>query len=99
MSFPELYSSQRCGTIVHPINQNSPSIGISEEELLVKDAEFIVMLKAFNESSSQTVYSRSSYKASEIKWGEKFVYLTQQRGNGLVVDVSKIDETQKMKLN
>lgn len=86
-------------TIVHPINQNSPLHGISEAELLAKDAEFIVMLKAFDESSSQTVYSRSSYKASEIKWGEKFVYLTQQRGNGLVVDVSKIDETQKMKLN
>lgn len=86
-------------TIVHPINQNSPLHGISEAELLAKDAEFIVMLKAFDESSSQTVYSSSSYKASEIKWGEKFVYLTHQRGNGLVVDVSKIDETQKMKLN
>ncbi len=86
-------------TIVHPITQNSPLSGIWEEELLAKDAEFIVMLKAFDESSSQILYSRSSYKASEIKWGEKFVYLTHQRGNGLVVDVSKINETQKMKLN
>lgn len=86
-------------TIVHPINQESPLKGISEAELIARDAEFIIMLKAFDESSSQTVYSRSSYKAPEIKWGEKFVYLTQQQGSGLVVDVSRIDETQKMKLN
>lgn len=86
-------------TIVHPINKESPLAGITEAELLAKDAEFIVMLKAFDESSSQTVYSRSSYKAQEIRWGEKFVYITQQQGNGLVIDVSRINETQKMKLN
>jgi len=82
-------------TIVHPINEESPLFGLTEEELLSKDAEFIVMIKAFDESFSQTVYSRSSYKAEEIKWGEKFVYLNQQKGSGIVVDVGRIDETEK----
>ena len=86
-------------TIVHPVNEESPLYGLTEEEVLEKDAEFIIMIKAFDESFSQTVYSRSSYKASEIKWGEKFVYLSQQRGNGISVDVGRINETEKKELN
>lgn len=86
-------------TVVHPVNESSPLHGISQADLHAKDAEFIVMIKAFDESFSQTVYSRSSYKASETKWGEKFVYLTQRHGSGVVIDVSRIDETVKMDLN
>lgn len=86
-------------TVVHPIFEESPLFGISESELIEKDAEFIVMIKAFDESFSQTVYSRSSYKASEIRWGEKFVYLTEQKGNGLTVDIRRIDETEYKALN
>ena len=86
-------------TIVHPVNETSPLKGVSQAELHAKDAEFIVMIKAFDESFSQTVYSRSSYKAWETKWGEKFVYLTQRHGSGLLVDISRIDETEEMELN
>ena len=86
-------------TIVHPINSSSPLYGISEKQLLEKDAEFIVLMKAFDETFSQTVYSRSSYKANEVKWGEKFAYVIEQDGKGTSVDVSRIDETEKAVLN
>ncbi len=86
-------------TVVHPISEESPIYGYNESELIEKDAEFIVMIKAFDESFSQTVYSRTSYKASEIKWGEKFVYLTEQKGNGLSVDIRRINETEQKELN
>jgi len=86
-------------TIVHPINEASPLFKLKEAEMLARNAEFIVMMKAFDESFSQTVYSRSSYKASEIKWGEKFVYLVKWEEEGVSVDVGKIDETEKVKLN
>jgi inward rectifier potassium channel len=86
-------------TIVHPINESSPLFNLKEEEMLTRDAEFIVMMKAFDESFSQTVYSRSSYKASEIKWGEKFVYLVKREDEGISVDVGRIDETEKVQLN
>jgi len=86
-------------TIVHPINEASPLFKLKEAEMLARNAEFIVMMKAFDESFSQTVYSRSSYKASEIKWGEKFVYLVKWEEEGVSVDVGKIDETEKVQLN
>jgi inward rectifier potassium channel len=81
-------------TIVHPINEASPLYNLSEKEVLEKDAEFIVMMRAFDESFSQTVYSRSSYKAEEIKWGHKFVYVIEHEKNGISLDVSRIDETE-----
>ncbi len=86
-------------TIVHPVNDTSPLNGLTQEDLHSRDAEFIVMIKAFDESFSQTVYSRSSYKATETKWGEKFVYLTERDGSGLIVDIGRIDETEKIDLN
>ncbi|MCJ7467246.1 MAG: ion channel [Maribacter sp.] len=86
-------------TIVHPITEGSPLYRLTENEVLEKDAEFIVMIRAFDESFSQTVYSRSSYMATELKWGEKFIYLIQRDKDGISVDVGRIDETEKAALN
>lgn len=81
-------------TIVHPINEASPLYNLNAEELHKNDVEFIVSMKAFDETTSQNVYSRSSYKASEIKWGEKFVYAVTQEDGGLIIDVNKLNITE-----
>ena len=86
-------------TVVHPIDQNSPLFGLTKDDFSTKDIEFIAFLRAFDESSGQMVYSRSSYKANEIKWGEKFVYLTQQNNGKLSIDVSRINESQSANLS
>lgn len=86
-------------TIVHPINLESPLINFTQDNLIEKNAEFIVLMKAFDETFSQTVYSRSSYKASEIKWGEKFVYVIHEKSENISVDVGRMDETEKAELN
>jgi inward rectifier potassium channel len=90
--FPSLW------TIVHPITDISPLLSLNETDLFEKDVEFIIMIKAFDESSSQTVYSRSSYKPSELRWGEKFVYVNKLEKNGISIDVGRIDETEKATL-
>jgi inward rectifier potassium channel len=86
-------------TIVHPINENSPLLNLEKNDLLKRKAEFIIMIKAFDESFSQIVYSRSSYQANEIKWGEKFVSLINRNQNGVSIDVGKIDQTERIQLN
>ena len=91
--FPSLW------TVVHPIDSSSPLHSLSKASILEKDVEFIVMIKAFDESSSQTVFSRSSYIASEMVWGEKFVYLSKQDNGKLTIDVSRINETETAALN
>ncbi len=86
-------------TIVHPISDDSPLNKLSQEDFENQDVEFIVMIKAFDESSSQQVYSRSSYKASEISFGEKFAFLIEQTHKGIAIDVSKLNDTIKADLN
>ena len=86
-------------TIVHPITPTSPLFQLKEASFLEKDVEFIVTMKAFDATTSQSVYSRSSYKASEIKWGEKFVYAVTRENNGITIDVGKLNDTEKAALH
>ncbi|WP_111685394.1 ion channel [Winogradskyella tangerina] len=86
-------------TIVHPIDANSPLFNLDERSYYAKDFEFIVMLKAFDESSGQMVYSRSSYKPEEIEWGQKFVYAAQRLNGKTTIDVSRINESEAAQLN
>lgn len=86
-------------TVVHPISNKSPLYTFTPEDLENKDAEFIVTLKAFDESFSQTVYSRTSYKSAEIKWGQKFVYLVTYEKDKIAIDVERLDETYDATLN
>lgn len=85
-------------TIVHPIDESSPLYQMTEKEFQERDVEFIVMLKAFDESSSQTLYSRSSYKANEIIWGAKFTYLGTHDNGKLNIDVSGLNTYDKHQL-
>lgn len=60
-------------TVVHPIDANSPIAGLSLQDLKEIDAEFLVMIKAYDDTFAQTIHSRRSYKAEDILWGRKFV--------------------------
>jgi len=91
--FPSLW------TVVHPINEKSPLFGLKSEDYKKRDFEFIAMLKAFDESSGQMVYSRSSYKPDEIEWGQKFVYAAKRENGKTLVDVSRINESEAAELN
>ncbi len=86
-------------TIVHPITKESPFQELSVEDLFRRDLEIIVVIKAFDETFSQSVYSRSSYKFNDIKWGEKFKYLMSHENGRVSVDVSGISSTEKAELN
>lgn len=85
-------------TIVHPVDENSPLFGLSESELEETGAEFIVLIKAFDDTFSQTIYSRSSYKFNEIVWGARFVPMIEYTPNGTVLDLTKINEYEKAEL-
>jgi inward rectifier potassium channel len=79
-------------TIVHPIDPASPLAGMTEAALIAADAEFIVLVKAFDETFAQTVFSRSSYKAGEVLWGRRFKPMAGVAEAGMaVVDLDLLD--------
>jgi inward rectifier potassium channel len=74
-------------TIVHPIDEFSPIAHWTQQDLMECDAEFLVLFNAFEETFSQTVHTRSSYKASEIVWGAKFRSMFKPRDEDGTVSV------------
>jgi len=83
-------------TIVHPIDENSPMWGMSADELAARDAEFLVHLSGIDETFSQLVHARTSYKPSEIVFGHRFVNIYNPvRDDGTVsIDVRRLGETE-----
>jgi inward rectifier potassium channel len=59
-------------TVVHPITENSPLRGETPESLHASNGEFLVLLKAFDETFSTTVQTRTSFTPDEVVWGARF---------------------------
>ena len=83
-------------TVVHAINEDSPLYGLTENEILEQSVEVICLIKAFDDTFSQVVYSRSSYTAPEIIWNAKFVPMTTFNANGAILHVDKINSHEKI---
>jgi inward rectifier potassium channel len=80
-------------TIVHPIDQRSPMHGMTRQDLINDQAEFLVLITGTEETFSQVVHTRTSYSAKEIRWGAKFGNIYKPDGDGVIrVDLQKIDE-------
>ena len=78
-------------TVVHPIDRKSPLHGLTEEEFRSAESEILVLISATDETFSQTVHSRSSYKADEVVWGAKFSDVFGRKPDGtIVVDLHRI---------
>ena len=86
-------------TIVHPIDEQSPLRDGGEKEFHAAESEILVLLSGIDETYSQTVHSRSSYKADEVVWGAKFSDIFGERPDGtVVVDLHRIHEYERAPL-
>lgn len=83
-------------TLVHPLEEDSPIYGMTREDMIAHDLEIIILIKAFDDTFSQTIYSRSSYKAEEIVWGSKFLPMISRLENGATrLDIRLLDAMEK----
>ncbi len=69
-------------TIVHPVDEKSPVYGWTKEDFKKADVEILVSLKAYDETFSQNVHTRFSYRYDEIIWGAKFIRNFEQHSSG-----------------
>lgn len=70
--------------------------GMTEDDLRENGAEFLVLLSGVDETFSQIVHARTSYKPEDIRFGERFVNIYNPvRADGTVsIDVRKLGETE-----
>lgn len=71
-------------TVVHPITSESPLWGLTPADLKENKAEFVIFLKAFDDTFSQTVHSRTSYSYERVVWKAKFKSIIETDSNGIL---------------
>ncbi len=85
-------------TVVHPIDNKSPMLGLTENDLKHRDGEFIILIKSITDTYFQTVYSRMSYKSSELVWNAKFIPMKQEphKDGSISINLNDIHSYQKL---
>ncbi len=84
-------------TVVHPVTEKSPLLGLTPQDLDDGDAEFLILLKAFDDTFSQTVHSRTSYQYEEIVWNVKFKSIIEPDSRGiLTLNMAGLSEYEKV---
>ena len=77
-------------TIVHPINGESPLAGLTQDELIRRRAELLLIVKGLDEGYMQPVITRHSYRYDEIVWGGRFVRAYGVEGGEARLYLSKL---------
>jgi inward rectifier potassium channel len=87
-------------TIVHPIDRSSPLFGLTHADLTASNAEFLVLLTGFDETFSQTVHTRSSYKPEELVWGASFknMFNAPTPEGRISIDIGRLHDYERVPL-
>jgi inward rectifier potassium channel len=85
-------------TVVHPIDETSPLWGATAADLEAWEAEFLVLFSGIDETFSQTVHTRSSYKPHEVVWGARFTNLfNPPKPDGtLSIDIGRLHDVERV---
>ena len=80
-------------TIVHPIDSESPLFGLRAEDLERLQVEVMILIKAYDDTFSQTVLARYSYRYDEIGWNRRFAPAFSVDADGdLVLELQKVGQ-------
>jgi inward rectifier potassium channel len=83
-------------TVVHPIDENSPLFGMTNEEMIDGETEVLILIQAFDDTFSQTVHSRASYLDDHIIYNSRFASILSQDENGVtILDLAKLSSIEK----
>uniref|UniRef100_UPI0035901E9D ATP-sensitive inward rectifier potassium channel 12-like n=1 Tax=Myxine glutinosa TaxID=7769 RepID=UPI0035901E9D len=80
--------------ITHEIDENSPLYDISRRDLERDNFEILVIVEGVVEATGMTTQVRSSYLASEILWGHRFVPITTEEENHFRINFSLFHDTE-----
>ena len=87
-------------TIVHPLNEESPMYTFTQQDFINNQVEIILNIKAFDDHFSNTVQQRTSYTASEIVFGAKFLSMSEREdsANYTTLHLDRINAHEKIAL-
>lgn len=79
-------------TVVHPIEKTSPIFNKTKEDLIAEQAEFIVILKGYDDTFNQYVHQINSYRGHEILFDTEYEPMFDAGvEKSTVIDLNKIN--------
>lgn len=87
-------------TVVHPIDENSPLLGFSAQDMETADLELYVTVRGFNDVYANTVIQRTSYTYQEILHNRKFVPMYRESDNGktTILELHHLSKTKEVEV-
>ena len=86
-------------TILHPINEESPLRNLVEKDIEELEAEFMISIKAIDDTYAQQIFDRNSYFWKEMKWDAKFLpMVSKSEKRKTIIDLKKISEIENIKI-
>ena len=84
-------------TAVHRIVEGSPFFGETRESLAKCQPEIVVSITGLDETFSQTIHARHTYKLDEIIWGARFAdVLTLDPDGSRSIDYTRFDDVEML---
>lgn len=81
-------------TVVHPIDDSSPLKGMKAADLERLQAEVLILIRGYDDSFTQVVNTRYSYRWEEVEWSARFAPAFDVSPAGhLVLDLNRIGAT------
>jgi len=81
-------------TVMHPIDQDSPLYGLTQEDMEALEMEIVVMLNGLDEILADRIYARHAYWADEIVWNHRFVDVISLTPRGdRMLDLTRFHDT------
>lgn len=81
-------------TVVHPIDDKSPFLGFTPDDMIASDVELYVLIRGFDDVYSNFVQQRTSYTYQEIRFNGKFVpmYRESEDGRTTILELHKLND-------
>ena len=85
-------------TVVHPIDDKSPFLGFTKDDMRASDVELYVLIRGFDDVYSNFVQQRTSYTYDEIKFNGKFVpmYRESLDGRTTILELHKLNAYEQL---
>lgn len=93
LEYAKVNSLNLSWTLVHPITEESPLYGFTEDDFTNIPGEFFVFIKTFDDMFSTIVAASSSYTFKEVVYGAKFVPMFSRNADNskTILDLDKLN--------
>jgi inward rectifier potassium channel len=89
---PKVYFMPMSWTLVHPLAERSPLRDATPASLAESQTEFLILVRAFDDTFSQVVHARHSYTWEEVVWGARFLpAFDDERDGTMMLELDRLD--------